>query len=189
MKTGPVHPCLVMSLIALSMLACGSSTRQLQSLSISPAAGSTQVQFTAIGTFVGSSQTAAVNAMWWTNQPWTYPPTPFQITVRQQRAGTMPNSRSRGDIYDLDGCPGRPERAFVANDDDDKTGFGHGATDLPVTRATRLLRDGVGEFIANVVNDFLPNLVFEDFRVRGCAEASRFQDFGLLLEQLIKLGS
>ncbi|MHB8214581.1 MAG: hypothetical protein ACYDDS_00745 [Candidatus Sulfotelmatobacter sp.] len=74
--------CVGLFLITLFSLACGgSSTRQLQSLSISPAAGSTQVQFTAIGTFVGSSQTAAVNAMWWTNQPWTYPPTPLLITV------------------------------------------------------------------------------------------------------------
>jgi hypothetical protein len=73
--------CAGLLLMALFSLACGSSNRQLQSLSITPAAGSTQVQFTAMGTFAGSSQTAAVNAMWWTNQPWTYPPTPFLITV------------------------------------------------------------------------------------------------------------
>jgi hypothetical protein len=68
-------------LIALTLLACGGSSRQLQALSISPAAGATQVQFTAVGTFMGSSQTVAVNALWWTTQPWTYPPTPFFITV------------------------------------------------------------------------------------------------------------
>jgi len=81
-KPGILYFCRVgLFLMALFCLACGGSTRQLRSLSISPAAGSTQVQFTAIGTFVGSSHTAAVNAMWWTNQPWTYPPTPFLITV------------------------------------------------------------------------------------------------------------
>jgi len=137
-KTGILYFCRVgLFLMALFCLACGGSNRQLQSLSISPAAGSTEVQFTAIGTFVGSSQTAAVNAMWWTNQPWTYPPTPFPDIGEQHRAGTMPNSRSRGDIYDLDGCSGRPERAFVANVDDDKTGFGHGANYLPVKFALR----------------------------------------------------
>ncbi len=81
MKPGPLLPCSMLVLIALTLLACGSSNRQIQSLSVSPAAGVTQVQFTAVGTFMGSSETAAVNAMWWTTQLWTYPPTPFFITV------------------------------------------------------------------------------------------------------------
>jgi hypothetical protein len=80
-KLGPLLSCFTLVLIALTLLACGGSSRQLQSLSISPAAGATQVQFTAVSTFVGSSETATVNAMWWTTQPWTYPPTPFFITV------------------------------------------------------------------------------------------------------------
>lgn len=73
-------PCGILLVIALSLLACGNS-RQLQSLSISPATANGQVQFNAIGTFSGSSQTSAVSALWWTTQPWTYPPTPFIITV------------------------------------------------------------------------------------------------------------
>ena len=68
-------------LIAVFILACGSSSRQLQSLSISPGSGTTQVQFNAIGSFSGSSQTASVSALWWTSQPWTYPPTPFLVSV------------------------------------------------------------------------------------------------------------
>ncbi len=82
-KLGPFLPCVALFLIVLSLLACGGGNRQLQSMSISPANGASQVQFTAIGTFSGSSHTSAVNALWWTNQPWTYPPTPtpFIITV------------------------------------------------------------------------------------------------------------
>ena len=66
--------------MALSLLACGSS-RQLQSLTISPATASGQVQFTAIGAYSGSSHTSPVNALWWTNLPWTYPPSALLITL------------------------------------------------------------------------------------------------------------
>jgi hypothetical protein len=78
---GPLFLFVVLLFIVLSVLACGGSNRQLQSLSISPASSATQVQFTAVGAFMGSSQTAPVSALWWTTQPWTYPPTPFFITV------------------------------------------------------------------------------------------------------------
>jgi hypothetical protein len=80
-KLGPLLLCSALVLIAFTLPGCDGSSRQLQSLSISPAAGATQVQFTALGMFVGSSETATVNAMWWTTQPWTYPPTPFIVTV------------------------------------------------------------------------------------------------------------
>jgi hypothetical protein len=80
-NTGPLLLCVVLLFIALSLLGCGSSNRQLQSLSISPASGVTQVQFTAMGTFRDSGKTEPVNALWWTTQPWTYPPVPFIVTV------------------------------------------------------------------------------------------------------------
>jgi hypothetical protein len=70
---------LTLFVMALSFLACGN--RQLQTLTISPATGSGQVQFTAMGTYSGSSQASAVNALWWTNLPWTYPPSAFVITL------------------------------------------------------------------------------------------------------------
>jgi len=81
MKPGLLLFCVPLVLFALAMLGCGGSNRQLQSLSISPASGATQVQFTAIGTFRDSGKTAPVSALWWTTQPWTYPPTPFIVTV------------------------------------------------------------------------------------------------------------
>ena len=43
-------------------------------------------------------------------------------------------------------------------------------------------RGGVGELIADFVNDFLPDLVFEEFGVGGSAEGSRLQNLGLLSE-------
>jgi hypothetical protein len=73
-RPGPVLPFIALFLFVLSMLACGGGNRQLQSMSISPASASVQVQFTAIGTFSGSSKPSAVNALWWTNPPWTFPP-------------------------------------------------------------------------------------------------------------------
>src|ERR1700680_4507570 len=48
-KLGPFLPCVALFLIVLSLLACGGGNRQLQSMSISPANGATQAQFTAIG--------------------------------------------------------------------------------------------------------------------------------------------
>jgi len=81
MKPGPLLFSAPLVLFALAMVACGGANHQLQSLSISPAAGATQVQFTAVGMFAGSSQTAPVSALWWTIQPWTYPPTPFSVSV------------------------------------------------------------------------------------------------------------
>jgi hypothetical protein len=82
-------PCAALFLIAFFLLACGSSSssRQLQSLSINPATADAQkfpngqVQFTAMGAFSGSSQTSAVSALWWTTQPWTYPPAPTTISL------------------------------------------------------------------------------------------------------------
>jgi hypothetical protein len=74
-------------LVAFFLLACGGSSRQLQSLSISPATADAQnfpngqVQFTAMGTFNGSSQASAISALWWTTAPWTYPPTPAIISL------------------------------------------------------------------------------------------------------------
>jgi hypothetical protein len=70
---------LTLFVIALSFLACGN--RQLKTLSISPATASGQVQFAAMGTYSGSSQSAAVGALWWTNLPWTYPPSAFIISI------------------------------------------------------------------------------------------------------------
>jgi hypothetical protein len=60
-------------LTALSV-ACGSGgsgSQQLQSLTISPGTASGQVQFSAMGTYSGSHQSTAVNALWWTVPPWT----------------------------------------------------------------------------------------------------------------------
>jgi len=83
----------VLFLIALFLLACGSS-RQLQSLSINPATADAQtypngqVQFTAMGTYTGSSQTTAVSALWWTTSPWTYPPdTPTPAIINLSSTG------------------------------------------------------------------------------------------------------
>ena len=75
-KLGPLILCSALVLTAFTLPGCDGSSRQLQSLSISPAAGATQVQFTALGMFVGSSETATVNAVWWTTQPWTSRPLP-----------------------------------------------------------------------------------------------------------------
>jgi hypothetical protein len=80
-NTGPLLLLVVLLVLAICMLGCGGSNRQLQSLSIRPAVGVTQVQFTAMGTFRDSGKTAPVSALWWTTQPWTYPPTPFIVTV------------------------------------------------------------------------------------------------------------
>ena len=80
-STGLLFLFVVLIVLAIYMLGCGGSNHQLQSLSISPAAGATQVQYTAVGMFAGSSQTAPVSALWWTIQPWTYPPTPSIVTV------------------------------------------------------------------------------------------------------------
>lgn len=43
-------------------------------------------------------------------------------------------------------------------------------------------RNGVGEFMAQFVNDFLPDLVFEEIGIRCRSEASRFQSLDLLFE-------
>jgi hypothetical protein len=86
-KPTPLLPCIALFLIIPSMLACGGGNRQLQSLSISPATASTQVQFTAIGTFSGSGHTSAVSALWWPNQPWTYPPTPIPQVITLSSTG------------------------------------------------------------------------------------------------------
>jgi hypothetical protein len=86
-KLGPLLPCSTLVLIALSTLACGSGNRQLQSMSISPASASGQVQFTAVGTSSGASHTSAVSALWWTNPPWTYPPTPNVVFITVSSSG------------------------------------------------------------------------------------------------------
>lgn len=86
-KPGSLVPRFALVLIALTMLACGSGNRQLQSLSISPATASTQVQFTAMGTFSGSSHPAAVNALWWANPPWTSPPTTVPSVITLSSSG------------------------------------------------------------------------------------------------------
>jgi hypothetical protein len=58
---------------------CGSS-HQLHSLSITPTTADAKnfpnaaVQFTAMGSYGGSGQPIAANAMWWTFTPWTIPP-------------------------------------------------------------------------------------------------------------------
>jgi hypothetical protein len=85
-KLGPLLFCFALLLVAIAMLACGGSNR-LQSLSISPATADAQnfpngqVQFTAMGMLGGSSQASPVSARWWTNQPWTAPPTAAIINL------------------------------------------------------------------------------------------------------------
>ena len=65
----------VFVLIAAGMMACGSNSG-LRTLTISPSTADAQdfangqVQFTANGTYAGSSQTAPVNVMWWNSEPW-----------------------------------------------------------------------------------------------------------------------
>jgi len=73
---------LLFLLAALFLNACGSD-HGLKTLTIDPPTPDAQtfpdgkVQFTAMGSYGGTSQPAAVNAMWWSYQPWgTAPPTP-----------------------------------------------------------------------------------------------------------------
>lgn len=60
---------MALSLIAVSLLACGGGSGHLESLSISPATAGSPVQFNTVGMFSGSTQTTAVNARWWTSTP------------------------------------------------------------------------------------------------------------------------
>jgi hypothetical protein len=80
-KLGPLLLCRALVLIAFTLPGCGGSSRQLPSLSISAAAGATQVQFTTVACWLVRSRLQTVNAVWWTTQPWTYPPTPFTGTA------------------------------------------------------------------------------------------------------------
>lgn len=67
--------------LAAISLSC-SSSGGLKSVAITPAtadaqtAPNGQVQFTAMGTYPGQSQSVTVNALWWTSQPWVIAPTP-----------------------------------------------------------------------------------------------------------------
>jgi hypothetical protein len=44
---------------------------------------------------------------------------------------------------------------------------------------------GIGELIADLMDDFLPDFVFQEFSVRCSAKRLRLQNLGLLLEQPI----
>jgi len=72
----PRPSCGLILAVALPLLSCGGNSPRLQSLTISPVSGSGSVQYKATGTMTGSSQSMPVSVLWWTNQPWTYPPTP-----------------------------------------------------------------------------------------------------------------
>ncbi len=67
----------VLILAAAFAISCGSSGHLLQSLTINPATADAknypngQVKFTAMGSYGGSSQAFAVNALWWNFTPWT----------------------------------------------------------------------------------------------------------------------
>jgi len=71
---------------ALIMAACGSSSG-LKTLTISPATADAknfpngQVQFTAMGSYGGSTQTTTVNALWWDYTPWATPPPSADVPV------------------------------------------------------------------------------------------------------------
>jgi len=70
---GPVVPCFVLFLAALSLLACGSSS-QLQTVTITPATGSTSVKFVATGTYTDSHKVTPLTALWTQNGPWVLSP-------------------------------------------------------------------------------------------------------------------
>lgn len=45
-----------------------------------------------------------------------------------------------------------------------------------------LFRDRVGKSIAYLMNDLLPDFVFDEFGIGCCSGAPRLKDLGLLLE-------
>jgi len=71
--------CVGLLLMALFSLACGSSTRQLQSLTVSPSAASSQAQFTATGVYSDGSKVTPLPALWFTIRPWYNAANPVQF--------------------------------------------------------------------------------------------------------------
>jgi len=59
-----------LSLVAAALLACGSSRRQLQSITLNPATAHGQAQFTATGFYSDGSTVTPLPAKWFTIMPW-----------------------------------------------------------------------------------------------------------------------
>jgi hypothetical protein len=59
---------LLLSIVIL--LSCGSSNRELQSISVSPAAANGQAQFVATGTYTDGSKVSPLTALWSPGNPW-----------------------------------------------------------------------------------------------------------------------
>lgn len=74
-------------LLGLSLLACGSGTPQLESISISPATATAQgptsgtVQFTATGTYTDGRTVSPLQVYWGFHAPWIKIPDPGGVTV------------------------------------------------------------------------------------------------------------
>ncbi len=83
-KLGPVLPSVALVLIAISLLACGTSRPLLQSISVTPATANGHVQFAATGTYTNGHTVSPLTALWTIYNPWSSSPSqpiPNGVTV------------------------------------------------------------------------------------------------------------
>jgi len=62
--------------IALVLVACGTNSSLLKSVTITPSTASGQAQFTAVGMRVNGSTVDPAAVLWWNSMPWSTLPTP-----------------------------------------------------------------------------------------------------------------
>jgi|SRR5215467_7510864 len=74
-----LFPSLALAFLALALISCGSSSKKLQSISITPATADAkdftngQVQYTAAGTYSDGSQVKPLTVLWSPGPPWVAP--------------------------------------------------------------------------------------------------------------------
>ncbi len=93
-NTGHLLPCVALIVLAISMMDCGSSNRQLQSVTISPNTANSQAQFTATGSYSDGSKVTSLPALWFPLRPWYNAANPVQFFTLDATGGASCNGNA-----------------------------------------------------------------------------------------------